>query len=186
MEFEDMKKIWDSESNEALFVINESALHHRIRSEKNRSTRINQWNDKGLILIAIVTAGLLLILKEPTGYTYLSAIVMIAVAIYVAMEKNRRKRSEGHHGHTLVDELDIALANVDYEVRRSKTFVWWFLLPATIPALLNMALSGEPSWKWAVMPAAVVLAYFVVRADLKCNHLPKKRKLEELRRTLIE
>ena len=36
MEFDELKKIWDSQNNEVLYAINEKALHDRIRTKKGR------------------------------------------------------------------------------------------------------------------------------------------------------
>src|SRR4051794_28721596 len=40
MEFEEMQKIWSMQNNEALYVINEKALHNRILSKKKSASHI--------------------------------------------------------------------------------------------------------------------------------------------------
>jgi len=39
MEFKEMKKIWDTQNDEALYVINEDALHRRIKAKKMGTKR---------------------------------------------------------------------------------------------------------------------------------------------------
>jgi len=60
MEFDEMKKIWDAQNNQPLYVIDEKALHSRIQSKMNtllRFTSISEWM---LILINLGTGGILL------------------------------------------------------------------------------------------------------------------------------
>src|SRR4051812_47574418 len=40
MEFDEMKKIWDSQNNEPLYAINEKALYNRILSKKKQAHHI--------------------------------------------------------------------------------------------------------------------------------------------------
>ena len=40
MEFEDLQKIWDTQNNKPMYVINEEALHRRILSKKNKASLV--------------------------------------------------------------------------------------------------------------------------------------------------
>ena len=45
MEFDEIKKIWDAQNNQPLYVIDEKALHNRIQSKMNvkHLTNISDW-----------------------------------------------------------------------------------------------------------------------------------------------
>ncbi len=93
---------------------------------------------------------------------------------------------EQHFENSMLSDLDHAITNVTYEIKRNKTFVWWFLLPTAIPLLLNLLQTGTPGWKWLVIPVAFVLAFAVTRWELNRKQLPRKRKLEALRDMLTK
>ena len=56
MEFDEMKKIWDSQNNEPLYGINEKALHNRILSKKKQAHHITNISEL-LAIIVIWCAG---------------------------------------------------------------------------------------------------------------------------------
>jgi hypothetical protein len=190
MEFEEMKKLWDEQNLEPLYVINEAALHKSIQSKKKRASRLSNINDFGLIAIAIGTAILYsfisIINETPAIYDYLIPVILIAIAGYVLIGRNHRKKTERRLGQTMLDDLDHAIASVNYEAKRSKTMVWWFILPLAIPSLLNM-IQEEAGWlPMILIVGAFLLSYAVLRWEFNRCHLPKKQRLEALRKKLTE
>lgn len=186
MEFEEMKKIWDSQNNQPLYAINEEALHNRVRAKLNSATRLNNKNDMGLILVALVTAILLHIIGEQSQSDYVASATLVLIAGYVYISRIRRVKQEQQFDRSMLGELEHAIANIDYEIRRSKTFVWWFLLPVALPSIYNLIQSDVSLWKWIVVPAAYILAIFVTQWGLKKRLLPKRKHLEALRSKIVD
>lgn len=186
MEFEDLKKIWDTQNNEPMYAINETELHRSIRAKRNHTSRLSNINDIGLVIIVLLTSIILLLDGSGNIYDYLSVIALSLIGGYVLIGRSRRKQQEQHFEHSMLGDLDHAIANVTYEIKRNKTFVWWFLLPTAIPLLLNLLQPETPFWKWVVIPAAFVLAFVVTRWELNRKQLPRKRKLEALRAMLVK
>jgi len=56
MEFDELKKIWDSQNNEPLYGFNEKALHNRILSKKRQAYHITNISEF-LGIIANISAG---------------------------------------------------------------------------------------------------------------------------------
>lgn len=185
MEFEEMRKIWDSQNQEPLFAIDEAALYRRIQAKGRKASRIANMNEIGLIIIFIATSITLLIIERESFYSYLSAALTFLIAIYVWVGRVRRKKAEQQFDRTMLGELDQAIFNVENEITRARTFFWWMLLPAGLPTLLNMIQAGVAPWKWVIVPVAFVLAFGVVRWELRRRFLPRKRELEGLRGVLI-
>jgi len=186
MEFEELKKIWDTQNNETLYVINEEALHKRIRVKRNRARWISNTNEIGLIVIAVVTSSLLFIIGSGSIYSYLSAFAMLLIGVYVLLGRIRRKRRENQFDRSILGDLDEAISNVSNEISRAKTFVWWFIVPVAIPALLNISQGDASLWKWLLMPFAFALSYFLVRWELSRVQIPRKKELLSLRDKLTE
>lgn len=190
MNFEEMKKIWDAQNEEQLYAINEEALHRHIKSKKKRTGRLNNINDFGLIVVGITTAiiySFLSIVNEtPTIYDYLIVAATLCITGYVWYGRIRRRNQERNFAHTILGDLDHAIANVNYEVNRSKNMVWWFVFPLAILVLLNMSQVNVPLWKWIGIGAAFVLSALLVRWEHNRCHKPKKQKLMALRKKLIQ
>ena len=184
MEFEEIKKIWDTQNNEPMYAINEETLHNRIRAKSRQASRKSNITDVGLIVVAITTAILLLVIGNQSFYDYFSVVALMLISVYVVMGRIRRKKRENQFDRTILGDLDQAIANTSYEATRAKTFVWWFILPVAIPSLLNMMQAGTPIWKWVIIPFAFLLSYWLVNWEFRRKHLPKKRELESLREML--
>ncbi|MCB0705929.1 MAG: hypothetical protein KDC34_11490 [Saprospiraceae bacterium] len=189
MEFDDLKKIWDVQNNEPIYVVNEAAMEKTIIARSKELSRLANINEIGLMIITTLTGGYLLIDAYLDGdeiYSYLAAIAFILIGGFVLFRRIQRKKMERSFDRSMLGELDLAIANAAYLANTAKTFVWWFLFPAGVTSLLNMVFSEAPFWKWIFVPGSFLLAFLVVRLDLKRAHLPRKQKLEVLRKKLTE
>lgn len=187
MEFDEMKKIWDEQNQEALYAINEKVLHKNIHAKKKGANRLSNFNDFGLIAIALITIAFLWFVTDSFNlyhYVIIGTLSVIAIALYVG--RLRRKKKQSRFDRTILGEIDHAITSVAYEIRRAKTMVWWFILPLGIPTLAVMAWKGSPLWAWLVVLGAFALSYIIIQLDLNRCHIPKKRKLEQLREKLTE
>ena len=185
MEFEDLKRIWDSQNKEPMYAINEATLHRRIKSKSRRASRITNMNDVGLVLVAVITAAILFFIGEQSVYDYISIVALLLIGVYVWMGRIRRKKHQNQFDRSMLGDLDFAISNIEYEVRRARTFLWWFILPVAIPSLINMIQAGAPNWKWSFVIGAFFLSLFLVRWELRNKHIPRKRELEKLKTFLI-
>lgn len=190
MEFDEMKKIWDAQNDETLYAINEAALHRSIKSKKERASRKTNINDFGLTAIFIATVIIYIISfivnDTPTIFDYLNVIFLLFITGYIWYGRMRRKKQEQTFGHTMLDDLNHAISSVQYEAKRAKNIVWWFVLPAAILANMNMAQAGASLWNWIGIAAAFVLSALLTRWEYNRCHKPRLRKLEALRKKLTE
>jgi len=186
MEFDEMKKIWDQQNNELLYAINEEAMHKQIQLKRKRAARLNNFNDFGLITICLITIAVLFFTGDFELYDKIATVVMIGISIFILVNRVRRKKKEEQYDRSILGDLDYAISSVNFEIKRNKTFVWWFLAPALIPAGYIFLKPDTPWFVWIIMPAAFILAYVVTRWELKTYHLPRKERLEALRAKLVE
>lgn len=187
MEFEEMKKIWDSQNNEQLYAINEAALHRSIKSKKKRAARLTNINDFGLMAIGIATALIYSFSAETPGiYDYLIVAMLFLLTGYVWLGRIHRKKKERTFGRTMLGDLDHAISSVSYEMNRSVKMVWYFVLPSAILIFFKLSRVDASLWKWVSIGAAFVLSALILRWDYNRCQKPKKRKLEALRDKLIE
>ena len=188
MEFEEMRKIWDTQNNEPIYVLNEQALHKHILSKKNRMNWLANVNEIGMILIAVATSTFLFFKTFGTDniYAYFPGIALLLTGVYVTVLRIRRKNKINQYDQSILGTIDHAISNASYMVNFAKTFLWWYILPIAIPVFLNMIMKEVPIWIWIFIPTSFVVSFLLVRWELKRCHEPRKRALEALREKLTE
>lgn len=187
MEFEEMKVIWDSQSQEKLYVIDEEALFGQIR-RKSRSVNhlvgMVEW-----VMIAInLLVGIVLVVDTWRGagpaYEYaFPALYFIYFAIAVYAQQTR-KRAEVGFASTLLGELEKALWQVNQLIRQARRMILWYLLPIVAVGSVVVWLNGKPLWSLAML-LLLPATYFASGWEINKFYLPKKESLESLRETLL-
>lgn len=184
MEFEEMKKIWDVQNKKPLYVINEEALYRSILAKKKRAIRMNNSNDFGLTAIFVVTA-IIILTRTPNIYDYLIVATLLLIICYIWLGRIKRKKKNQTFGRTMLGDLDYALSSITYEAKRSKSMVWWFVLPLMILTFLNMSQEITSIWKWLGIGFAFVLSALLSRWSYS-HRKAERQKLEVLRDKLTE
>ncbi len=188
MEFEELKKIWDTQNNKPMFVINEEALHKTIRGKKKKASWVSDINEISLMLIAVSTSAFLIIknIDNENIYAYPPAIFLFLTGISDLVGRIKRKKNENRVDRSVIGELDHAIANTEFEINRAKTFIWWYMLPVAFPVLLNMFMNNASIGKWIFVLCGFLLSYIVVRWGLIKSQLPRRKKLIALKNKLLE
>jgi hypothetical protein len=178
MEFEEMKKIWDSQNNEPFYAINEKALHNRIMSKKKTGYHIT--NTSELLLIIVNTAAGLFILsvnlstRDGNIYKYLLAGWMLLSALYMLVSRIRRIKGSQQFDRSMLGDLSNAISVATYQVRLSQ-IGRWNILPIGLFCLLWLWESGKPTW--SILGIAIFFA--VAAYATKWEHgIYKNRKSE--------
>lgn len=186
MEFDELKKIWDNQNNQIMYAIDEAALHRRIKAKRDHARLVTNVNEIGLLVVAVGTGIILLIIGKGTFFTYLSVGAIWLVGLYVLRGRIQRQKRSKHFDQSMLGDLEETISNIDNEIKRARTFVWWFLIPALLPALLNIAQADGPWWKWLIIPVTVLLSVPLVQWEMRKKHIPRKRHLEDLREKLLQ
>src|SRR5665213_1655108 len=178
MEFNEMKKIWDSQNNEPLYAINEKALHNRILSKKKTGYHITNVSEL-LLIIVNAGAGLLVLginISRPgvNIFLYLLAAWMLLSALFMLVSRIRRIKSSHHFDRSMLGDLSQAISLAAYQVRLSQVGRW-NILPIGILSLLALWESEKPAWSIVIM--AIIFA-FAARVTFWEHSIYKKRKRE--------
>ena len=186
MEFEEMKKIWDSQNNEPLYAINEEALHNRILSKKKTGYHITNVSEL-LLIIVNATAGLFVLsvnLSKPgvNMYMYLLATWMLFSALYMLVSRIRRINGSQRFDRSMLGDLSNAISIATYQVRLSQVGRW-NILPIGVLCLLALWDSGKPIWSIVIIGIFFV---FAARGTVWEHSIYKNRKkdLEILQKKL--
>jgi hypothetical protein len=188
MEFEKMKKIWDTQNNEPLYAINEKALHKRIHSKQKRAGHIANFSEL-LTIFVNFGAGFFVLavsLFKQSGnlFMYLLAAWMFVTAFYVLTRRLRRIKEEHRFDRSMLGDLNHAISNATYQVRLS-LIMRWNILPVGILMILGFWESGKAVW--IIVPTLIFIAFVHFASGWEHNiYKTRKRKLEILQKKLQE
>jgi hypothetical protein len=188
MEFEEMKKVWDSQHNEPVYGINEKALHNRILSKKKQGYHITNVSEL-LCIVAYAFTGCFIIAmnlyrQNNNVLMYILSVWMLLSAGYVLVSRLRRIKGNHRFDRSMNGDLSHAIANAGYQVRFSH-LVRWNTLPIAALVVLSFMEGGKSVWLVAGM--LVFFAATMYFSGWEHNiYKNKKRELELLQQKLVE
>ena len=178
MEFDEMKKIWDAQNNQPLYVIDEKALHNRIQAKMNGALHFANINEWFSIFVYLGAGGLLLGLNpfKPGAniFMYLESAWMFATVVYVVVSRIRRIKASRRFDRSIRGDLDHAISLAGYQVRLSQ-IMCWNVLPIGVIMIFSGWEAGKLIKVSAVILVSFVLAFFV---GIKGDRVNKRRKRE--------
>jgi hypothetical protein len=182
MEFDEIKKVWDSQNNEAIYGINEKVLHNRIVAKKNQSYHITNVSELLAIIVNFGAGCFILafnLYKESTNIIlYLLAAWMFVTALYVLVSRARRINGEQTFDRSVLGDLRHAIAVATYQVRLS-FLLRWNIVPIGILIVLSIWDSGRSVW----LAIGVMIFLFITNYFAGWEHnyyKSRKRELETL------
>ena len=206
MNFEDMKIIWDSQTHQPLYSVDESGLHWVLRkksSELRRKMFSQELQSYGSTLFVSGVMSIFLILHF-SGLVHLRSRWDVAALIAgaccwlyfgasVYLERKRQREREREFRSSLRDELDRDIERVDFEIRARKNIVLWYIPPHIGGNLLVWVVfrtTSTPDW-WIIPFIAVMMVGLVIESRYQYELvgkelLPRKQELIALREKLAE
>ena len=176
MEFEEMKKIWDAQNNQPLYVMDEKALYIRIQSKMNSLLHVTSTSELGLIVINLFT-GIVLIgrnsfARGPNIFLIIEAAWMFGIVAYLIISRIRRIKASSRFTRSINGDLNHAISLTAYQMRLSQIICWNFL-----PMGLIMIGSGWEAGKLLKVGALILvsyaLAFYVTQQRLSCQQKKK-------------
>lgn len=188
VEFAEMKIIWDSQNEEKLYAINERALYAQIKRKGKSVGRLLRRFDVVMIgvnvLVAVVLLGTALINDADTFYHLLPGIYL-AYALVALVWRWSRRQEDIHFASTMLGELDKAIWQINYLIRRSRELIFVYMLPLTLLTSSKLLYDGQPLFALAMLLVMGGACFLTDRWEIKKCYLPQKRALESLRATLV-
>ena len=188
MEFEEMKKIWDSQNKQPMYAIDEKSLHNIVKRKIKAAARKVNTFEYGMIAITTFVTVFMIVdgILDQDWTNYVTALAAFGITIYVVIHRGRRRRIENRFGQSLIEGLENAIANIDYLIKQGSSFVWWYILPFAVVSMISMINNPSSIWRWILITGAFILAYLLANWEVRKMHLPKKKSLEALRNTLTQ
>ena len=182
MEFDEIKKVWDSQNEEAIYGINEKALHNRILAKKNKGYHITNASEL-LAIIANFGGGAVILavsLYRESANIFLFLLVawMFVTALYVLVSRSRRIKAEHTFDRSVLGDLRHAIAVATYQVQLS-FLLRWNIVPIGLLLILSIWDGGRSVWLAIGMMVFLFIANYF--AGWEHNfYKSRKRELESL------
>ncbi|HEU5165809.1 MAG TPA: hypothetical protein VFU29_09740 [Chitinophagaceae bacterium] len=186
MEFEELRKIWDTQNNQLLYAINEKAINNLILSKKKQAHHITNISELLLIFVNIGSGILILALnvfKQSGNISlYVLSAWMLGSALYILVRRIQRIKGNQQFDRTVSGDLSYAISEASYQVGISQ-IMRWNILPVATLTFLGLWEGGKSIWI-----AIIVLLFFALTfyaGGWEHNiYKKKKRELEILQRKL--
>ena len=186
MEFEELKKIWDAQTNQPLYAINEKAMYNLILSKKKQAHHITNISELLIIIVYIVTGsfvlGMNLFNQSSNVSMYLLSLWMLGSALFMLLSRMRRIKGENKFDRSMSGDLDHAISVATYQVRISQIMLW-NILPIGVLTSLGLWEGGKPIWISLIVLLFFALSYYAGGWEHNI-YKRKKRDLEVLKKKL--
>jgi hypothetical protein len=187
MEFTEMKIIWDSQNEEKLYAINESALYAQIKKKGKSVGRLLRRFEMTIIGVNVLVAVVLLVaalINDADTSDYLLSVVYLAYALVALVWRRSRRQIDIHFASTMLGELDKAIWQINYLIRRSRELIVVYMLPLTLLTGGQLLYEGLPLFALAIVFVMGGACFLTDRCEIRRCYLPQKQSLESLRATL--
>ena len=189
MEFEEMKKIWDTQNNEALYAINESALQRRIQAKKEGTKRTTDRVELLLIASNLISGGWVIISQlmkiTPKVPALTMGGIMLAIGIYLIVLRLNRIKRDQQTDMSMLGDLDNALENIGYRIKLSQSMIWYCILIAAF-SIFSVWNSDKSAMTLFLVVCFFIIGLVLSRWEHKRFHIGKRRQLMALKEKLTD
>jgi len=186
MEFEELKKIWDAQTNQPLYAINEKAMYNLILSKKKQAYHIINISELLLIFVnissGIFVLGVNFFKQSENISLYLLSAWMLGSALFMLVNRVRRIKGDNQFNRSMSGELEHAISMATYQVRISQ-IMRWNILPIAVLTALGLWESGKSIWIGLIVLVFFGLSYAAGGWEHNI-YKRKKRELEVLQKKL--
>lgn len=186
MEFDEIKKIWDTQNNELPYSINEKALHNSILSKKKQAHHITNISELVWIIANISTGcfilGINLFKQSGNIFMYMLSAWMVGSALYILSSRIRRIRGAFRFDRSVRGDLNHAISIATYQIRLSQ-LGRWNIVP--IGTLILLGVWGNDKSLWWIAGLVIFFVLTNYAAGWEHNiYKARKRELETLQSKL--
>lgn len=187
MEFDELQKIWDSQTQQNVWVIDENALHKRVLIKKEKMSYITDFSEVLSIVVNFgggsLVLGLTIFKRSENLSMYLMAAWMLATSFYVIASRIRRLKGKNTFDRSVLGELNYAVSTATYQVRFSQ-LMRWNIVPIGVLSVLSSWDSGKAIWLVPGLLLFFALSYFASGWEHRI-YRAKKQELVTLQKKLV-
>jgi hypothetical protein len=193
MSFEDIQSIWDTQSNDPLFTLDQTELNFAVRKRSRAiSIQLNSleiWGILLLVIVALITIQDDLMRGDFSNpVTYLTSCLMFVGSSYLIVRRVQRKQREQQFNATTRSTLEHSIAQLDYQM--------WFLKISNrvfnVVLIISMSLQylnnpgGRPLWLYLAAAIMIPIMFLGIHRICSKRILPARQRLKSLLQKLIQ
>jgi len=188
MKFEEMKKIWDEQNKQHLFVIDEKRLQQNIEMKKRASSKLVSKIEIMLLVVNILSGSMVLglnIQQATNVFNNVMGLLMLATAAYVFIKRSQRLKSENRFDRSMLGDLDHAISNATYQARLSYSMLFYAVAIGVL-MFLNAMVENKSFTVLLAIAAGFAVTIYLARWEHRGWHLARKKRLVAMREKLME
>lgn len=189
MDFNELQKIWDSQSNKPIYVLREEALHQKILAKSRKAGRTANITEWVLIFTGLLAAGILVyfdfIKDEGNVFSYISVVLFSLITVYAIINRFLRKNKTESFERTILGDLEHALSISEYQVSLSKGMLYGFWPVGYSLSVLSLAMSDKSFWFTIALAILFSGVSYLSWWEYKC-YVRRRNELSTLKKKLAE
>lgn len=185
MDFENMQKIWDQQSNQVVYAFDEQTLFDKVVKKQhsiNRLVGCFEWTAiftfVGLAVFALVEGFI-----QKQFYQMPLGAVFVGLAAYMIRDRQRRLNSIDEV-RDIRSSLDNGILSIKHQIKRQRNIIWWFFAPLIGVSVYQGYFSDKSFWIISIAIAALVGLYWLTQKEIQCKLIPKQNELQRLKELL--
>lgn len=181
MKLEDMQKIWDSNTNQTLYVMDHKAVESFVKRKASSANKKAAYVENFIIIMNLVVPIFLLTIatlnnKQHFG-EYALAIFMVLTALYTYNYKRKRINSQKNWGKSMLNAMDHAIHNATYQAKMTNIFLIWYILIVGVLSVVNLIIEDTNIWLILMIAFVFIIGLIVGRWEQRAWH---NKQLEDL------
>lgn len=189
MEFDEMKKIWDTQSNQTMYAIDETALRNKVSQKQKKAARIASRSEsimiKALIFSTLVILGASIYKSEYDVMPLVLSGVMLVVALFIFMRRRERLSLQNSFENSILGEIELAITNAEYQVRLSSLGKGLYIVVALL-SVASVVDTLDEWYKGALLLIFFVVGYFGARWEHNTFYVSQKTSLLKMKEKLVQ
>lgn len=189
MEFDEMKKIWDTQSNQTMYAIDETALRDKVSQKRKKSARIASRSEsimiKSLVFSTLVILGASIYKSEYDVMPLVLSGVMLVVALFIFMRRRERLSLQNTFENSILGEIELAITNAEYQVRLSSLGKGLYIVVALL-SVASVVDTLDEWYKGALLLIFFVVGYFGARWEHNTFYVSQKTSLLKMKEKLVQ
>lgn len=183
MDFNDMKKIWNDQDQNAVYAIDEQTLTENVIKQKEKSSFIANRTEIYMIGSLMIAAAMIWGATIYTGQIQMLPLAlsgfMLVMAILLYKKRTKRLLWQNTFDRSVLGDLDEAIANADYQLNFSKWSRNLFLVVASLTVVDVFSL--EAWWKSLIVLTFFIIVYLLAKREHKTIYLSQRNRLKSMR-----
>ena len=183
-----MQKIWNADSQQYAYAINEDAMKRKVMDKKiGASRKVNRMEILLMgvnLLVGSFILGKNMIMSLHNPYLYALTIIFYGSVIYMFTQRLKRLKGENDFDRTMLGDINHAISNATYQERLS-IFAFFYGIPVFAIVWFSVYESDKSAGFLIGVTVFFILTLALSVVEHRMIHRRHKRRLIQLKQMLV-